>query len=53
MKAIELIEKLRDLDGELNVIVRGMDVIADIDDIYIDHDHTDDSPFISIDLAEI
>lgn len=50
MKATELIEKLRELDGELDIIVRGLDVIGDIGDIYVDHDHTDDSPFISIDL---
>lgn len=52
MNGSELIEKLRVLDGELPIIVRGMDVVADISNVYIDHDHTDDSPFIAIDLED-
>jgi len=33
-----------------DVIVRGEGVIADISDIYVDTDHSDDSLFISIDI---
>ena len=50
MTGFELIEKLKIFTGELKVVVRGENVVADIRDVYIDHDHTDNSPFISIDL---
>ena len=46
----ELLQKLSQLDANLEVIVRGEDTIAEILDVYEDSDHTDDSRFISIDL---
>ncbi len=49
MTSFELIEKLRAL-GDLKLLIRGENVIADIGAVYRDHDHSDDSPFISIDL---
>ena len=51
MIGFELIEKLKSLDSdELEVVVRGENVVAGISDVYIDHDHSDDSPFIAVDL---
>jgi len=51
MIGFELIEKLKSLDfDELEVIVRGENVVAGISDVCIDHNHTDDSAFIAIDL---
>lgn len=53
MNAEDLIEKITSLKcGNIPVIVRSENVIADILDVYIDHDHTDDSPFLSIDLCD-
>jgi len=51
MNKFELIERLNDiLCGDLPIVVRGEKVIADISDVYIDYDHGDEHPFISIDL---
>jgi hypothetical protein len=51
MIGFELIEKLKSLDfGELEVVIRGENTVAGISEVYIDHDHTDDSSFIAIDL---
>jgi len=51
MIGFELIEKLKSLDSdELTIVVRGENTVAGISDIYVDHDHTDGSAFISIDL---
>ena len=51
MEKLELLEKINSLKcGNLTVIVRGEDCVADISDVYVDNDHTDDSEFISIDL---
>jgi len=51
MNKNELIKKVNNLQcGDLPVLVRGEDVIAEISDVYIDSSHSDDSEFISIDL---
>ena len=51
MNKNELIKKLNNLQcGDLRVVVRGENVVADISDVDIDSDHNDDSYFISIDL---
>ena len=51
MNKIELITKLNSLlCSDLPVLVRGENVIANISDVCIDSDHSDDSYFISLDL---
>jgi len=35
---------------KLPVLIRGENVVTEISSVYIDTDHTDDSPFLSIDL---
>ncbi|MCK5612840.1 hypothetical protein KAR91_63795 [Candidatus Pacearchaeota archaeon] len=52
MKCKELIEKLNRLDGELELVVRGMDCLGGISDVYLDYSHTDDSPFVAIDVDD-
>jgi len=56
LKASQLIKKLQDIvsrEGDLDIIVRGECPTwsPDVDDIYVDLDHTDDSPFISINIV--
>ena len=49
----ELIKMLSNLDcGDIDVLVRGEFVVADISDVYVDIDHSNDSKFIAIDLDE-
>lgn len=50
LKTKEVIRKLKSCDEELEIVVRGMDCLGGISDIYIDHDHTDGSFFIAIDI---
>lgn len=46
----ELLQRLSQFDTNLDVIIRGENIISDISDIYEDFNHTDESRFISIDL---
>jgi len=51
MEKIELLKKINSLKcDDLTVIVRGENCIADISDVYVDTNHSDESEFISIDL---
>ncbi len=50
MNVGEIKKKLSGVDDKLTVLVRGENVVAGIDGIYIDHDHSDDSPFLAIEL---
>ena len=53
MNKFELIEALNNLKcGDAPIVIRGESVVAGISDVYIDHDHTDDSEFVAIDLEE-
>lgn len=53
MKARELIEKIQKIRCGLNldVIIRG-EITGDISNVDIDFDHSDDRPFIAIDVEE-
>lgn len=51
MTVDELIEKLKNLDcGTLEIVVRGEDVVGGVADVYLDFDHTDDDPFVALDV---
>ena len=50
MNVSELMAKIIGLKGNMPIVVRGEDVIADIASVYVDRDHSDESEFLSIDL---
>ena len=57
MKTSQLIDKLeyfRQMEGDVDVIIRGDFGISDLSDsgIYVDHSHADEEPFIAIDVAD-
>lgn len=50
MNVSELMEKIRNIDGDIPIVVRGENVIADISSVYVDRDHGDNSEYLAIDL---
>lgn len=49
MKVFELADKVCGL-SDMDIVVRGEDVVADIAYVTVDHDHGDNTPFLAIDL---